>query len=120
MRPTVNGSPYIAHLQAWADAEHLKPSALAWLAQQDSEVTRLIDETAQRERWQERPSEPPYIASSAAEAVRILSASLNAVLDLGVPLHGAVVRTELEMLGQHASRCAGGAAALLLVTFVEC
>jgi hypothetical protein len=87
-------------VQTWADAAQLKPVALAWLSKQADEVARLMAGVCSRERWEQRPaSGETYISSSASEVVRVFNASLTTLTDMGVPLHGSVLRSELELLG---------------------
>lgn len=86
--------------QAWADAEQLKPALIAWLEEHRKEVMRLAAAVCEKEQWRERPSSGPYVASSATELQRVLAAALNSLLDLDVPLHGAVMRLELDVLGE--------------------
>lgn len=86
-------------MQTWASADALKPVALKWLEGQAAEVKRLVASNCEGETWVP-PQEPPFVANSATEVVRIFEASVNTLFELAVPLHGSVVRSELELLGQ--------------------
>jgi hypothetical protein len=92
-------------MQPWASAATLKPVVMKWLEAQSDEVMRLVASNCDSETWVP-PQEPPFLANSAAEVVRIFEVSLNTLFDLGVPLHGSAVRSELELLGQSVRRYA--------------
>lgn len=89
--------------QAWADEEQLKPVLIEWLEEHRKEVLRLASAVCEGERWRESPAGGLFVADSAAELQRILAAAINSLLELDVPLHGAVVRLELDVLGEIAA-----------------
>ena len=90
----------VVSVQEWADANDLKAPTLAWLDGHNSEVARLVTALCQAEQWTERPSDAHFVASSAPEMVRIVTAAMESLTGLDVPVHGAVMRSEVQLLGR--------------------
>lgn len=87
-------------MQDWADANDLKEVTLLWLMRRNAEVTRLCGALCRAEEWTERPSDAHFVASSGPELARLSTTALESLADLDIPLHGAVVRSELQNVGR--------------------
>ena len=87
-------------MQRWGDADQLRPVAEAWLRKQAAEVSRLVDGVCVRETWDDSvPADSAQCSGSASEVIRIFNASLATVSELDIPLHGSVMRAELDLIG---------------------
>jgi hypothetical protein len=63
-------------------------------------VLRLATAVCEKEQWKETPLYGPLIASSATEIQRVLHTALASLLHLDIPIHGAVMRSELEVIAE--------------------
>jgi hypothetical protein len=80
--------------------EQLKPALMAWLEQHRKEVLRLATAVCEKETWQETPPDGQFIATSATEILRVPHSALDSLLQLDIPIHGTVMRSELEVIAQ--------------------
>jgi hypothetical protein len=73
---------------------------MAWLEQHRKEVLRLATAVCEKETWQETPPDGEYIATSATEILRVPQSALDSLLQLDIPIHNTVMRSELEVIAQ--------------------
>lgn len=100
-------------LQAWADANVLKPATMAWLLEQHERLQTLVGRCLEHERWLDWPDTPPYITPCAADILALLEAAFAELFKLDIPLHSDVVCEHLGALAQSAQRYGNAVAAEL-------
>lgn len=70
-----------------------------WMHEKNKEIKGMVQRLMSREQWTTPATPTQHIPDTPMELQRLCAAAINAILEMNVPTSGAVMRTQLDVVG---------------------